>query len=117
MATTQSNAEKNCDLNDRFRSGDITIPGRIVMTSGVHALLQDDPLRSAALIVAIREFDAFDADNDPWHEHDFGAFAFDDKKLFWKIDAYAPDLEHGSEDPADLSRTVRVLTVMLAEEY
>ncbi len=65
----------------------------------------------------IAGFDAFDADYDPWREHDFGAFDFEGQKLFWKIDAYAPDMEHGSEDPTDLVKTVRVLTIMLAEEY
>jgi hypothetical protein len=30
---------------------------------------------------------------------------------------YAPDLQHGSDDSADTSKTVRVLTIMLASEY
>jgi len=63
-------------------------------------------------------FDDFNADNDPHREHDFGSFELDGEKLFWKIDYYStddPDL--GSEDPSDLTKTLRVLTVMLAEEY
>jgi hypothetical protein len=30
---------------------------------------------------------------------------------------YSPDMEGGSEDPADLEKTTRVLTVMRADKY
>ncbi len=62
-------------------------------------------------------FDSFTEDNDPHGEHDFGAFEHAGQRIFWKIDYYAPDMEHGSENPADPQQTVRVLTIMLAREY
>ena len=37
--------------------------------------------------------------------------------FFWKIDYYDPNLEFGSEDPADPTKTTRILTLMLADEY
>ena len=57
------------------------------------------------------------AHNDPHGEHDFGSFEIDDRKVFWKIDCYDAAMEFGSEDPADPSKTTRVLTIMLASEY
>ena len=59
----------------------------------------------------------FTPDNDPHGEHDFGAFTVSGEKLFWKIDYYALDMLHGSENPADPTATKRVLTLMLASEY
>lgn len=104
-------------LNDRFRQGDPSIPGHVYMTNGIQELTKDDPTELAALFIAVREFDEFDRGNDPHSEHDFGAFQFKNEKLFWKVDYYTPDLQHGSEDPSDLTITLRVLTIMLAEEY
>lgn len=66
---------------------------------------------------AVRSFDKFDKDNDPWGEHDFGAFELDGEKLFWKIDAYDLSMSMGSPNPANEAVTRRVLTVMLAAEY
>ena len=62
-------------------------------------------------------FDSFTEDNDPHGEHDFGAFDFKDERIFWKIDYYDAACEYGCEDPADPSKTTRVLTIMLASEY
>ena len=104
------------ELNDRFRKGDKAVPGSWMITTGVQALIEDDACK-ALLISMIASFEAFDEDNDPHDEHDFGAFDFAGQRLFWKIDYYAPDLQHGSEDPADLAQTVRVLTIMRADEY
>lgn len=107
-------------LNDRFRlslgipafSGGI--PGKVVMTAGIAALPPDD---ITAILSKVRAHGSFTEDNDLCGEHDFGAFDHNGRRIFWKFDYYAPDLMHGSEDPADLSRTVRVLTILLASEW
>jgi hypothetical protein len=100
------------ELNDAFRT--TFAGGRVMMTAGVDAL--PDMVKAAAL-QQVAAFDTFTGDNDPYHEHDFGAFDLCGRKFFWKIDYYAPDMEGGSEDPADPKKTTRVLTVMLASEY
>lgn len=88
--------------------------GRIMMTVGVQS---QGPAFITQAFAAIRAFDSFTADNDPYGEHDFGAIEISGTKLYFKIDAYDRDLRYGSPDPADPDLTVRVLTIMLAEEY
>jgi hypothetical protein len=99
-------------LNDAFRT--TMTGGRVMMTAGVQALGEKTV---ASVLTAVRGFTAFSAHNDPHREHDFGSFDLASRKFFWKIDAYDADMQFGSEDPADPSKTTRVLTIMLAEEY
>lgn len=71
----------------------------------------------AAILSRLRTYTAFTPGNDPCGEHDFGDLLLTDgRTVLWQIDAYAPDLRHASEDPADPDRTVRVLTVMFGHE-
>ena len=70
-----------------------------------------------AILGKVMSFEDFTPDNDPHGEHDFGAFEHAGKRIFWKIDYYDAACENGSEDPADASKTTRVLTIMLADEY
>ncbi len=120
MTDNDNNISQIAALNDRFRvslglpafSGGI--PGRVVMTAGIAAHSPED---LTAILCKVREFNTFTEDNDPHGLHDFGAFYHEAQRMFWKIDYYAPDMNHGSEDPADLSKTVRVLTIMLASEW
>jgi hypothetical protein len=99
-------------LNDEFRK--TFRGGRVMMTCGVAEL--PDMVKAAALC-AVASFDKFTEDNDPHAEHDFGSFELVNRKFFWKIDYYDARCEFGAEDPADPTRTTRVLTVMLASEY
>jgi len=101
------------DLNDLLRQ--TFIGGKVLITEGI-SNLSDEVQES--VVSNVRGFADFSEDNDPYGEHDFGAFDQPDLgKVFWKIDYYAPDMERGSEDPADPKQTCRVLTIMLAEEY
>jgi len=102
------------DLNDAFRKTLDPTLGRTVLTAGVNALPSD--VRAMA-IRKVTTFDAFNGDNDPHGEHDFGNFDLAGRKFFFKVDYYDSNLEAGSDDPADPAKTTRVLTLMLAEEY
>ncbi len=50
-------------------------------------------------------------------EDHFGSFELAGHTFFWKLDYYDEALAFGSNDPADPEQTIRVLTIMLAEEY
>ena len=107
-----SQTDRIRELNDAFRR--TFTGGRVVITRGIAALPVTD---QAAILEKVRTHAAFEPGNDPYGEHDFGAFDHDGVRIFWKIDAYDLALAYGSPDPADPNVTTRVLTVMLADEY
>ncbi len=112
-----SKTETIRDQNDRLRGGDGSIPGRILITSGLQSLIVSSGKQIEDLVGVVANFDRFDPDNDPHGEHDFGQFDFEGQSCFWKVDYYNLTLDGGSEDPSDLAKTHRVLTIMLAVEY
>jgi hypothetical protein len=105
-----SNSETIRLLNDKFRK--TGAGGVITVTRGI-AVRED----AAEILEKIRVFDGFNEDNDPFGEHDFGAFEHGLRQVFWKIDYYDKDLHHGASDPTNPANTTRVLTIMLADEY
>lgn len=104
MQTALSRSQKIAELNDEFRKKQ-----SYMFTKGVLALPY-----AAEVADMVRNFNDFNPDNDPYGEHDFGQFFFNEK-IMWKIDYYNPDLLVWC-DPLDAACR-RVLTVMLAEEY
>ena len=100
------------NLNDLMRRG--AGGGRVAITRGIIGLGGE---QVAAIVARVRAFDDFTADNDPYAEHDFGAFEYAGERIFWKIDYFDADCQYGSPDPADASVTTRVLSILLASEY
>ena len=111
------------ELNDKFRKQlpvMTDIPGRIMLTIGIQELCstETEPMvHLPALFEFIRNYNDFNADNDPWNERNFGNFEFQGEHCFWKTDYYAPDMMSGAEDPSDPYRSFRVITIMVASEY
>lgn len=93
-------------VNDQFRQTGFGV----TMTSGVQAMPN-----VFGLVNAIRAFNKFTEDNDPYGEHDFGSLMWHGEKVFWKIDYYDQALEYGIDPLAPECR--RVMTIMLAGEY
>jgi Protein of unknown function (DUF3768) len=107
---SDTTTKKIAELNDLCRTA-MGIAGKLFQTAGIDALPLAD---QSAIREKVETFNSFTPDNDPQGERDFGAFEHNGERIFWKIDYYARDMQHGSEDP---KQTVRVLTIMLASEY
>jgi hypothetical protein len=120
VSTTRRIAELNDQL--RARVGLPCLNGRgaprglAVITRGIVEL---PPGSIAAICSRVRAFSEFDEHNDPYGEHDFGAFdVIGVGRVFFKIDVYADETcQDGSEHPDDPEHSFRVITIMLAEEY
>lgn len=100
------------ELNDFLR-----VHGRggvILMTDGIAGL---GGSLVAKVFQAVSEFDQFSEDNDPWGEHDCALVTVEGVKVLWKIDYYDRQRRFHSPDPSDPKVTVRVMTVMRADEY
>ncbi|KRQ01280.1 hypothetical protein AOQ73_18165 [Bradyrhizobium pachyrhizi] len=111
--TDTTEAAKIRSLNDGFRRN-LIIGGTVLLTPGVTGL---EPDRMAELLDAVRKFDNFTRDNDPYGERDFGAVDLNAVRYFWKIDYYDLAKTAHSPDPADAAVTERVMTIMRADEY
>lgn len=100
------------NLNDNFRK--TFFGGKVLVTMGIRSKSINDV---STILARVRNFNNFTKGNDPYGEHDFGRFAYKGDKIFWKIDYYDENLKYASENPPDISKTKRVMTIMLADEY
>jgi hypothetical protein len=99
-------------MNDDFRTGREPSLGKMVVTSSVAALGEQD---LEAVVGLVRTFDSFTEGDNGWGERDFGKVAHKGIGYMWKIDYYDMNCENGAEDPTDPTSCTRVLTIM--EDY
>jgi hypothetical protein len=100
-------------LNDALRT--TGIGGETYLTRGINEL-QPETLK--CVLEAVRTFNNWSEDNDPWQQHDCAVVdVVPGVRVMFKIDYYDVDKEWGSPDPADDRITTRVLTILLPEEY
>ena len=129
LCTAREQTARIARLNDQARQA-MGVACTAVATVGFRSLSDAD---QSCVRELIETFDAFDEDNDPHGERDFGAiYQLGDgvwtterprlrederERVFWKLDYYDRDLAGASEDAADPAVTRRVLTIMLSDEY
>lgn len=101
-------------LNDMFRTAFGAYGGKVLQTIGISSLSQSE---QSTIREAVETYTDFNKGNDPHKEHDFGSLTHNGHRVFWKIDYYDKAYEYASEDPSDSSKTNRVLTIMMADEY
>lgn len=110
LAITDAEAIRR--LNDALRT--TGIGGQTVFVGALGQAPEDEKL---AVYTAVREFSSFPEGNDPYSEHDFGAFLLGNHRYNWKIDYYDRNLEFGSDNSADPAVTKRMLSIFYAEDY
>jgi hypothetical protein len=88
--------------------------GSVMLTRAVAALGAE---AQREIHEAVKRYDGFDAANDPYGEHDFGALEIKGTRIIFKIDYCDVDYAFASPDASDENLTRRVMTIMLAEEY
>lgn len=81
QSSSNPGSRRIAQLNDQLRCH--ARGGQIAITSGILALGTG---LVQAVLEAVRSFDQFTSDNDPYGEHDFGALTVLGQRVFWKID-------------------------------
>ena len=105
--------------NNRFRQQVLQgNPGhhRVLATQGISALGPQAVQEILFAVLSFRDED-FRESFEPWGDRDMIVVEHHGQKIWGKIDTYDPSGEFMSPDPGDDAVTVRVLTVMLPNEY
>jgi Protein of unknown function (DUF3768) len=129
LCTARDQTVRIARLNDFARSA-MGVASTVVATVGFRSLPDTD---QSCVRELIETFDAFDEDNDPHGERDFGTIyqlgcgrwtterprlrEDERERVFWKFDYYDHATQFASEDAANPAITRRVLTIMLSDEY
>src|SRR5208337_1291316 len=104
--------QRIAELNDQLRRHHIG--GKGLITAGIQAL---GAQATTDILAAVSAFTDFTPDNDPYGEHDCAVMTVGQNRVIWKIDYYDRQMAYASPDPADANVTIRVITIMLADEW
>jgi len=104
------------EQNDQFRRypDNNEARGRWVYTAAINAAGQ---AFLSACVEAVRAYDNFTEDNDPYGTHEMGFMKVQGKDVWWKIDLFDLDYAMGSPNPSALVETRRVLTILFPDDY
>jgi hypothetical protein len=100
------------DINDACREHFLNCT--VTVSLAVQALSTE---QIDQLLAAVRDFEQFDTADDSHDEHAFGVIELFGQTWFWKFAYYDQAMTMLSDDPSDVRKTRRVLTIMAASEY
>ncbi len=100
-------------LNDELRTEGACRNGRIVAAGR----LAQEAEKINDLVRAVAAYDDWNDGDDPYGEHDFGKLDVNGEAVIFKIDYYSLDEMDGSEHPDDPAVTIRIMTLMYADDY
>jgi hypothetical protein len=100
-------------LNDELRTEGSCRNGRVVAAGRLAQEIE----KIGKVAAAVATHDDWNEGDDPYSEHDFGKLDVEGEAVIWKIGYYSLDEMHGSEHPEDPNVTIRILTLMFAEDY
>lgn len=100
-------------LNDELRTEGSCRNGRMVAAGR----LAQEHEKIGNIATAVAAFDDWHEGDDPYGEHDFGKVEVNGETVIWKIDYFSLDELQGSDHPEDPNVTIRILTLMFAENY
>lgn len=110
-------------LNDRFRKEMLdlikVVPGGVFLSEGMAHVRDDDYRQYIRVVHAVMTFDDWNYGNDPWLEKDMAKVEIDGlEPFFFKIEYFEDEeMEWGCEDPADVSKCYRKMTILFCSEY
>jgi hypothetical protein len=129
LCTAREQSARIARLNDQARQA-MGVACTVVATVGFRSL---PDANQSCVRELIETYDAFDEDNDPHGERDFGTIyqladgrwtterprlrEDERERVFWKLDYYDRRMAFASDDAANPAITRRVLTIMLSDEY
>ena len=106
------NIARERSLNDALRK--FRLGGEIACTDAIYNLSKPDFM---AVLRAVREYNKFDDELRPNNEHNYGVLTVNGHMISWVVRMQDVELEFPYFNVAPLNTEVRVLLIMLAEEY
>lgn len=100
-------------LNDYLRMTFNLNVGHAIISRSINALPKED---RDGIVQAVKDAHVFPPESDPLGHHDLGQVSHGDHEAVWRMEYYDRECRNKSEDPADLSKTYRVLRINLLQE-
>ena len=114
---TLNRTEAIAQLNDRARLGRDRKAKIGITRSCIAAFADPGSIEGILIQSALMKAFAKATFSEDSPERDFASIEFNGRKIWMKIDYYDNDMIYGSDDPTNPDVTIRLITIMLPEDY